>query len=103
MANMLGMSYITSDLFEVAAVEDKGLSQPDPAKPGSQASRTLKLNNTFEGEGDEPYCVRSRENCDVFEQLLILFQWWDKTNLEFYDWTVEVQWQSSPIQDQDTR
>ena len=58
MANILGMSYITSGLFDPEAIEDLGLSQPDPMKPGSQASRTLRLNNTFQGT-DSDYDVSS--------------------------------------------
>lgn len=47
MANILGMSYITSYNFDPDAIEDLGLTQADPMKPGSQASRTLRLNNSF--------------------------------------------------------
>ncbi|KAI4090212.1 MAG: hypothetical protein LQ344_004904 [Seirophora lacunosa] len=48
LANILGMSYITPWTFDPEAVEDLGLSQADPMKPGSEASRTLRLNNTFQ-------------------------------------------------------
>lgn len=58
MANTLGMSYINSGLFDPDAIEDLGLTQADPMKPGSQASRTLRLNNTFQGTGND-YDVRS--------------------------------------------
>ena len=57
MANILGMSYITSGDFDPEAIEDLGLTQADPTKPGSQASRTLRLNNTFQGKNNE-YNVR---------------------------------------------
>ncbi|KAL9118633.1 MAG: hypothetical protein Q9187_004820 [Circinaria calcarea] len=56
-ANALGMSWITPYDFELDAIEDLGLAQPDPMKPGSQASRTLRLNNTWQG-GDSDYDPR---------------------------------------------
>ena len=60
MANILGMSYVnTPGYFDPNALEDLGLSQPDPFKPGSEASRTLRLNNIFQGTKDD-YDVRSR-------------------------------------------
>ena len=58
MANILGMSYIGYGSFDPEAIEDLGLSQPDPMKPGSQASRTLRLNNNFQGTNSD-YDVRS--------------------------------------------
>lgn len=53
MANVLGMSWISAGDFDLEAIEDLGLSQPDPTKPGSQASRTLRLNNTFQGTNSD--------------------------------------------------
>lgn len=59
MAAILGMSYINSSTFDPDAIEDLGLSLSDPMKPGYQASRTIRLNNTFQGTRDD-YDVRFR-------------------------------------------
>ena len=48
MAAILGMSYINSGLLDPNSIEDLGLSQPDPFKPGSEASRTLKLSSNWQ-------------------------------------------------------
>ncbi|KAL9582380.1 MAG: hypothetical protein Q9203_005518 [Teloschistes exilis] len=53
MAAILGMSYINSSTFDPDAIEDLGLSLSDPMKPGYQASRTIRLNNTFQGTKDD--------------------------------------------------
>ena len=59
MANILGMSYVnTPGYFDPNALEDLGMSQQDPNKPGYEASRTLRLNNIFQG-GKDDYDVRS--------------------------------------------
>ncbi|KAL9578947.1 MAG: hypothetical protein Q9212_005394 [Teloschistes hypoglaucus] len=69
MAGILGMSYINSSTFDPDAIEDAGVTMSDPMKPGYQASRTLRLNNTFQGTKND------------FDH---------KTNLVFFDWTVEI-------------
>ena len=43
MANILGMSNINSGGLDPNSIEDLGLSQPDPFRPGYEASRTLRL------------------------------------------------------------
>ncbi|GAB7354939.1 hypothetical protein MBLNU459_g5559t2 [Dothideomycetes sp. NU459] len=69
MAQQLGMSWVGPYTFDPNSIQDMGMSQPDPLKPGSQASRTLRLNNNYNASG----------------------YWSDrKTNLEFFEWTVEV-------------
>ncbi|KAI4204161.1 MAG: hypothetical protein LQ350_001352 [Teloschistes chrysophthalmus] len=71
MGAILGMSYINSSQWNLDAIEDMGMTQPDPMKPGYQASRTLRLNNPFKGTKDD-------------------YDWQHSTNLVFADWSVEI-------------
>ncbi|KAI4101415.1 MAG: hypothetical protein LQ339_005064 [Xanthoria mediterranea] len=70
MSNILGMSYIHGGAFDTDAMEDLGLTQADPTKPNYQSSRSLRLNNTFQGTSE--------------------YDWQHKTNMVFYDWIVEI-------------
>lgn len=68
MGAILGMSYINSSQWNLDAIEDMGMTQPDPMKPGYQASRTLRLNNPFKGTKDD-YDVRFRIKSTGLAQL----------------------------------
>jgi len=70
-ANCLGMSWITAHDFDRQEPQDMGISVADPLKQGQQNSRVLRMNNPFIGTGND-------------------YDWQHKTNLEFFDWTVEI-------------
>ncbi|ESZ95384.1 hypothetical protein SBOR_4240 [Sclerotinia borealis F-4128] len=68
MGGDLGMSYLYSSRLDGVKPQDMGMSVTDPTKPSQQNSRTMRLNNSPGGGYDANH----------------------STNLEFFDWVVEV-------------
>ncbi|KAF5873720.1 uncharacterized protein Bfra_005184 [Botrytis fragariae] len=74
-AGDLGMSYIYAGKLDGIKRQDMGISVTDPTKPNQQNSRTLRLNNTPGTGYDVSLNWTKGTHC---------------TNLEFFDWVVEV-------------
>ncbi|QSZ35436.1 hypothetical protein DSL72_008306 [Monilinia vaccinii-corymbosi] len=68
LASYLGMSWICNGDFNNVKPQDMGMSTKDPTKPALQNSRTMRLTNTPGSGYDGAH----------------------STNLEFFDWVVEV-------------
>ncbi|TGO42495.1 hypothetical protein BHYA_0008g00860 [Botrytis hyacinthi] len=76
-ACLLGMSYISLGCLDDAKPQDMGMSVTDPTKPNQQNSRTFRLNNTPSSGYDGTH----------------------STNLEFFDWIVELNPLLNPYQE----
>jgi hypothetical protein len=71
LANALGMSWVSGSDFYNVSPQDMGMTVTDPLKPAQQSSRVFRMNNPWIGGNND-------------------YDWQHKTNLEFFDWVVEI-------------
>ncbi|TGO11294.1 hypothetical protein BTUL_0113g00240 [Botrytis tulipae] len=85
LASELGMSYIGPWTLSDVKPQDMGMSVTDPTKPNQQNSRIFRLNNTPRtGYYDVSIAFQARKAS------LNIVKGTHSTNIEFFDWVVEV-------------